>query len=116
MQVSTQEVRRTDRPDVVVVPASVINDTKITLTTLGLYVQLAHLMELYRPPHDLEHLTGILVETLEGQFATDPQVIRASIRYLVEAGHLRVTASPRDPDVDLTEKEWHQKYGGFPQL
>jgi hypothetical protein len=89
--VTTREIRRANRPDVVVVPESVINDTKITLTDLGVYVQLAHLMELYTPPHDQEELTTALVENLEGQFATDPQVIRAGIHHLVEAGHLRLT-------------------------
>lgn len=88
---AVQEIRRKNQPDVVVVPESVINDTKITLTDLGIYVQLAHLMELYMPPHEEDEMVKLLVEALEGQAHTDPQVIRASVQNLVEAGHLWLT-------------------------
>ncbi|MFH8520260.1 hypothetical protein ACH4CE_35355 [Streptomyces gelaticus] len=86
-----QEIRRKNRPDVVVVPESVINDTKITLTDLGIYVQLAHLLELYVPPHEEDEMVNRLVEALEGQPHTDPQLIRASVRHLIDAGHLWLT-------------------------
>ncbi|MFB7584617.1 MULTISPECIES: hypothetical protein [Streptomyces] len=86
-----QEIRRKNRPDVVLVPESVINDTKITLTDLGIYVQLEHLMELHAPPHTEDEMVSRLVEALEGQAHTDPQVIRASVAHLIEAGHLWLT-------------------------
>ncbi|WP_432158171.1 hypothetical protein [Streptomyces sp. bgisy153] len=106
-------MRFAQRPGPVVVPASLIRNSMLSNDDLGLYVRVAHIIDWSEKAPDVDQVVQLL---LAGQVGPPPNAtaddLAQSIGRLAAAGVLPV----HNPDVGLTEAEWHQKNGGFPQL
>jgi hypothetical protein len=96
MASSHQRIEQADYPDVVVVPASVLNDPEVSPNDLGLYVRAMHMIGLYYGPHDLDEIVEHMTGGRMGQRAdSNEAAVRSALQRLADAGHLKITPSPR---------------------